>query len=231
MVRPVGSFPGAGADFVPTQQPNMACPSCGAPIDADRRFDEVYHCEYCGNTAYFTQHVAAAGDTASQGAPIAGIYSRFKVGQHGTLRGKLHFNILGMIQVEYPGGYWTEWRLRVGEQEYWLQEDEGIYVLFDRRAIEEAVPPLETFQAGANLEGWNRLPRWFIIEVAQGRVVGFSGQLPFPPQVGASFTYVDGLGGGQVISMEIDSEGASLSVGDPLEYEDIQISNEATGGW
>jgi len=91
---------------------------------------------------------------------------------------------------------------------------------------------METFQAGANLEGWNRLPRWFIIEVARARVVGFEGQLPWPPNVGEEFTYVDGLGGGQVISMEIEADGgAALSVGDPLEYEDIQISNEATGGW
>jgi hypothetical protein len=32
--------------------------------------------------------------------------------------------------------------------------------------------------------------------------------------------------------MEIEADGgATLSMGDPLEYEDIQISNEATGGW
>lgn len=218
---------------MPTQQPNMACPSCGAPIDAERRFDEVYNCEYCGNTAYFTQHMAAAGDVDPKGAPIAGIYSRFKVGQHGTIRGRLEFNILGMLQVEYPSGYWTEWRLRVGENEYWLQEDEGVYVLFDRRPIEEPLPPIQTFQAGANLEGWNRLPRWFIIEVAQGKVIGYQGQLPWPPNVGETFTYVDGLGGGQVISMEIESDGSSaaLSVGEPLEYEDIQISREELGGW
>jgi hypothetical protein len=214
----------------------MACPSCGAPIDAARRFDEVYHCEYCGNTAYFTQHLAAAGPdgaSAAQGAPIAGLYSRFKIGQHGTLRGKLEFNVLGMVQVEYPSGFWTEWRLRVGEQEYWLQEDEGIYVLFDSRPIEEPLPPISAFQPGANLEGWNRLPRWFIIEVAQGKVIGYQGQLPFPPNIGETFTYVDGLGGGQVISMEIDSDGSSaaLSVGEPLEYEDIQVAAEETGGW
>ena len=217
---------------MPTQQPNLNCPSCGAPIDAERRFDEVYRCEYCGNTAYFSQHVAAAGDAAPQGAPIAGIYSRFKVGQHGTIRGKVHFNILGMLQIQYPSGYWVEWRLRVGDLEYWLQEDEGIYVLFERRAIEQPLPPMETFQAGANLDGWNGLPRWFIIEVAQAQVVGYDGQLPWPPNVGERFTYVDGLGGGRVISMEIEADGgATLSMGDPLEYEDIQISNEATGGW
>jgi len=218
---------------VPTQQPNMACPSCGAPIDAERRFDEVYNCEYCGNTAFFTQQVAAEGDAAPQSAPIANIFSRFKVGQHGKIRGRTEFNILGMVQVEYPSGYWTEWRLRVGENEYWLQEDEGIYVLFDKRAIEEPLPPLETFQAGGSLDGWNRLPRWFIIEVAQAKVVGFDGQLPWPPNVGEQFTYVDGLGGGQVISMEIESDGesASLSVGDPLEYEDIEITSEEAGGW
>jgi hypothetical protein len=212
----------------------MACPSCGAPIEAERRFDEVYHCEYCGNTAYFAQHMAAAGGGSDpQGAPIAGIYSRFKVGQHGSIRGKIPFNILGMVQVEYPDGYWTEWRLRAGETEYWLQEDEGIYVLFDRRPIEEPIPPLQTFRAGANLEGWNRLPRWFIIEVAQGKVVGFEGQLPWPPNVGETFMYVDGLGGGQVISMEIEADGSSaaLSMGEPLEYEDIQVSGEEQGGW
>ena len=69
-------------------------------------------------------------------------------GFHGKIRGKLDFNILGMIQIEYPSGYWTEWRLRVGENEYWLQEDEGIYVLFDKRAIEDPLPAVESFQAG-----------------------------------------------------------------------------------
>ena len=51
--------------------------------------------------------------------------------------------------------------------------------------------------------------------------------------MGEQFTYVDGLGGGQVISMEIESDGqsASLSVGDPLEYEEIQITTEEGATW
>lgn len=218
---------------MPTSQPNMACPSCGAPIDAARRFDEVYNCEYCGNTAYFQGHAAAVGEAAPQSAPMADIFTRFKVGQHGIIRGKVHFNIMGMIQIQYAQGYWTEWRFQVGEEDYWLQEDEGVYVLFAKRPIEEALPPIETFQAGANLDGWNHLPRWYIIEVAQAKVVGYDGQLPWPPNVGEEFTYVDGLGGGKVISMEIEPDGssASLSMGDPLEYEDIQIAAESTGGW
>jgi len=212
----------------------MACPSCGAPIDPERRFDESYYCAFCGNTAYFSQHVATVDSPGeTQGAPIAGIYSRFKVGQQGTIRGKIPFQILGMIQVEYSQGYFTQWRIQSGDKEYWLQEDEGVYVLFDKRPIEEPLPPMDAFYAGANIDGWNRLPRWFIIEVAQGKVVGFEGHLQPPPRIGETYTYMDGLGGGHVISMDIQSDGssASLSMGDPLEYEDIQISGEEQGGW
>ena len=215
------------------QTTHFVCPSCGAPVEAERRFDEVYTCPYCGNTAQLASQVAAAGQAAPRSARLANLPSRFDLGLHGTIRGKVPFEVKGMVQLEYGDGYWTEWWLDAGGKEYWLQEDEGIYVLFSSRPIEEPLPPPEALRAGANLEGWNRLPRWFIIEVGRAKLVGYDGELPFDPELGTEFTYVDGLAGGRVMSMEIEADGqtATLSAGEPLEYEDLRIAGEPEGEW
>jgi hypothetical protein len=215
------------------QNTAFVCPSCGAPVDAARRFDEAYTCPFCGNTATFGGQVAAAEQAAPASARLANLHSRFELGQEGQIRGKLPFKVIGLLQVEYASGYWTEWRLDVAGQEYWLQEDEGVYVLFARRAIEEPLPPPERLRPGENLDGWNQMPRTFIIEVGRARVVGWDGDLPFTPDPDEWFTYVDGLGGGKVVSLEIEADGrsAGLATGDPLEYEDLHVAGEPGGDW
>lgn len=229
---------------------DLVCPSCGASIPAERRFDTAYTCEFCGNTAYFEQAVAAEGAPAPPpppgapgaegaaaaapapvGAPLADVYSRFALGRTGSVKGS-PFTVAGRIVFEYDEGFWSEWILQSAQDVAWLHEDEGVYVLFNKREIVEPLPPMETFRPGASVE-WNRMPRWFITEVRKAKIVGVEGSVPNAPPVGKEITYVDGLSGGRVASMEVDLDGQNpeLTVGIPLEYEEITLDGEEQANW
>ena len=221
---------------------NLVCPSCGAPIDAAHRFDTSYTCEFCGNTAYFDQAAppAPTGEVGPDGQPVqpvagaavlADVYSRFSLGRTGSVKGS-PFTVAGRVMFEYEDGFWNEWLLQSAQDVAWLHEDEGVYVLFNKREIQEALPPLETFRVGASVV-WNRMPRWFITEVRNAKVMAVEGSVPNPPPVGKEIMYVDGLSGGRVTSLDVDPDGQNpeLTVGVPLEYEDIVLDGEQPPNW
>lgn len=207
----------------------LVCPSCGAPIPEELRFETTYHCEFCGNTAYF-EHETEQGK-APGSAALADFYTRFALGQTGSIRNN-PFSITGRVQFEYEDGFWTEWLLVSGQDQVWLHEDEGVYVLFNKREIVEQLPPLAVFVPGASVE-WNRMPRWFITEVRTAKVIAVEGSVPEPRAKGQEILYVDGLSGGRVASLDMNPDGSSprLTVGIPLEYEEINIEGEEQPNW
>ncbi len=206
--------------------PELTCPSCGAPIPPEHRFDEEYVCEYCGNVCYFAGSGGLRG-TATE-ADLADLYTRFRLGQEGSIRGKVSFRVVGRVVYDYGDGYWSEWVLSGPDGYAYLHEDEGIYVLLRPRPLEEPVPSRDSFRRGAFFD-WQRMPRWYVTEVRTARVMAVEGEVPNPPAVGEEVFYVDGLAAGKVASLEVpvsDPSRAEVTFGVPLEYEEIWLEGE-----
>ncbi len=241
-------------------QPAMICPACGAPIDPKHRFDESYTCPYCGTQTYFGSQKALAvdsssaqGDSLRDSAALAQVLSRFSVGQTGQIRigGQWkHYSVTGRLMYEYSGGYWNEWYLDVEGSGYWLQEDEGLYVLFFEHEVSEAYMKalqeyyavmkeyLELAEAGADILFAGRpmpvlmdgMSTWLSLDMGWAQLVGYEGMLPFtPPDRPRKVLYTDGAStDGHYYSLEIEEDGtdASINEGYPLEFEDIRTSDE-----
>ena len=114
---------------------SIYCPACGAPIDPSLRFEDQITCPYCGTQSYIGESTKALSQDSSEDehATLTMVYTRFEVGKTGTvkLNGQTkEFSIYGRLQYEYEGGYWSEWYLGINDEGYWLQEDEGVYILY-----------------------------------------------------------------------------------------------------
>lgn len=242
-------------------QPAMVCPACGAPIDPKHRFDETYTCPYCGTQTYFGSQKALALDTEAQegsdslrdSAALAQVLSRFSLGQTGQIRigGQWKpYSVTGRLLYEYSGGYWNEWYLNVEGSGYWLQEDEGLYVLFFEhevtghylKELQEYYTlikeQLELAEAGVDVLFAGRpmpvlmdgMSPWVTLDMGWARLVGYEGMLPIDPASRpVKVLYADGASSdGHYYSLEIEEDGSSASIneGYPLEFEDIRTSDE-----
>jgi Domain of unknown function (DUF4178) len=224
----------------------ISCPACGAPVDVEDRFSESISCPFCGTESYIGDSTKALSSDSSSGegdhATLANVYSRFEVGQNGHIRwnNDLHeFIIIGRVQYEYEGGFWSEWYIDINGSVYWLQEDEGVYILYIEVPIEKPEVVMEIFnfyndenrdlRVGSVLNPLiNKMEVWNLMECGEATLVASEGDLPFNPNVNKKIFYMDGVGNGVVYSLEIESNGkeGTFFKGWPLEYESIRTENE-----
>ncbi len=226
----------------------IECPSCGAPIPSEQRFQDQILCPYCGAQAYVgdaTKALAAdtpAGAETAEHATLATVYSRFSVGDFGVCdwgQGPKKFSVEGRVQFEYEGGYWSEWYLDVEGVGYWLQEDEGIYLMFIELPIENKNHLLDLYDASQNssegLPMGRKMPvlnstmgDWFLTESGVATLRGTEGQVPKTLPPGHKILYFDGCGGGYRYTIELWNKGqeGTAHQGWPLEFEQITMESE-----
>ncbi|MBN2723997.1 MAG: DUF4178 domain-containing protein [Deltaproteobacteria bacterium] len=222
----------------------IICPACGAPLDADSRFQDYINCVYCGTQSYVGASTKAISSDsgADATATLADSYTRFRIGQRGYIRwnNDVHeFIVVGRAVYEYDGGYWSEWYIDIGGQGYWLQEDEGIYILYVEIPLEnwDVVMMLhiqneqesEELRAGRVIPALNgEMDGWYLLEWGNAVLSGMEGSMPFQKTDGTTITYMDGVGEKIRYSLEIESDGqdGTLCKGWPLEYEWIRTDDE-----
>ena len=180
------------------------CPSCGAPVELEYRFTETVICPYCHQSSHWTgENFAAKGEKVI----LVDYGSKFKVGISGTLWGK-KFKVLGRVRYEYNDGFWDEWLLQFenDDTEYWLQEDEGEYVMFKKSEKLPDNTDYDTLTVGMHVNFGDK--QIFISEKSSAKVVGGEGVLPFRIIPGDKADFIDGIiyGHGTQTSMEYLSE-------------------------
>jgi len=177
------------------------CPSCGASLTLEYRFSEIVVCGFCGQTSYLTGNsFEAKGDKVK----LSDYGSKFSVGVTGFVINK-KFKVLGRIRYKYPDGFWDEWLLKFEDQpekEYWLQEDEGDYALFEKSDIMPENTNFEELKVGAKYAFDNK--ELFISEKNTAQIIGGEGELPYRVIPGEKANFADGIIVGEGIQTSLE---------------------------
>lgn len=177
------------------------CPSCGADLELEYRFSEMVVCEYCDQTSYLAgENLEAKGEKVK----LSDYGSKFYRGATGKLFNQ-NFKVVGRLRFEYPDGFWDEWLIKLEnepEKEFWLQEDEGEYILFEKSEILPENTDFSKLKIGMEVKmGKNII---FISEKNTAQITGGEGELPCRITPGEQSDFVDGMiiGAGIPTSLE-----------------------------
>ena len=195
------------------------CPSCGAPIE--RRFDQSksLSCTHCGQTS----HLVAGGlSMVGEKSLLIDYGSFFQLGQQLHL-GDLTLQLLGRLRIDYEDGFWDEWFAQsLGDgSTWWIQEDDGTFTLFTKKADLDRSLSWEKFEVGSTVNITPLKEKVFITSKARAKVNGGEGELPFQIVPGEPADFVDGIYKGIVISFELLPDEFALYVGKSLSLESL----------
>lgn len=198
----------------------LNCPSCGAQLELQYRHAKMVVCKYCGQTSYLNANTLEA---AGEKILLADYGSVLAVGKRGKLKGKA-FQILGRLRFDYEDGFWDEWLVWFDGSEYtdyWLQEDEGEFVLFLKENLPGNAPVFEKVKVGTPIE-LNRMSV-FVTEKNRSTLNGGEGELPFRVVPGEPMSYIDGITAGAPVSLEYFPGEVVFNVGELVQMKDFQF--------
>ncbi len=190
------------------------CPSCGAPIPKRFIDSKCLCCTHCGQTSHI---LADTLEMAGEKQLLIDYGSMFQIGQQRKI-GELSLMILGRLRIDYEDGFWDEWFAQSLDDggAWWIQEDDGAFTLFKKKAELDASISWANFKVGKNEQVPSLDKEVFITSKAQAQVNGGEGELPFKIIPGERADFVDGIWKGKVISMEFLTDEKVLYVGKPL---------------
>lgn len=202
----------------------VKCPSCGAPGELEYRFSKMFICEFCNQSSHLVNdNLEAAGEKSS----LADYGSMFYKGATGIIDNR-EFKVLGRLRFSYPDGFWDEWLLNFKDspdKEYWLQEDEGDYTLFEKGDI-SSLPDFEELSVGNKYQLGNK--EIFITEKHEATILGGDGELPYMVIPGQQADFVDGIiiGAGMQSSIEYFPDEKVFNIGKPIDLKSIQVNEK-----
>ena len=163
---------------------NVACPSCGAPVEFRSHASVQAVCKFCKATvvkdAESVRNVGKMSDVLEDYSPI-------QIGTAGKYGGK-SFTVIGRIQLRYSAGMWNEWYLAYDDGSTgWLGDSSGLFTLTKDSpefvADAAGIPQFEQLQpATTHTMGQQR---WLTAEIREGECIAGRGELPF--QVGSGW--------------------------------------------
>jgi hypothetical protein len=199
-----------------------SCPSCGGPVKQRNPGSKTLCCSFCGQTSHlFAESLQAAGTKHL----LIDYGSVFEAGKTGKLGGR-EFLVLGRIRFDYEDGFWDEWYINYLDDgsEGWIQEDDGSFVLF--REEKRLDQPLDFRRA--KVGSWHNFDgAWepaFLTSKGHATVNGGEGELPFQILPGETVDFIDGIWEGQLLSIELLKYDRILFVGQPFDWEELQLS-------
>lgn len=202
----------------------LNCQSCGAPLEFKYRFSKMAICGYCGQSTHITgeENHEIKGEAVQ---PLVDYGSQFALNQIITIKGT-KFEIIGRIRFTYPDGFWDEWFLsnkKEPDEEYWLQEDEGEYILFGRNKEVKNFPNFSGTKVGDTYGTLGE--KIFISEKNTAQVMGGEGELPFQVVPGEKADFIDGIviGKGMPVSYEYLPKETQLYMGFEVKLDEISI--------
>ena len=213
---------------MPTVHPS--CPSCGAPLSF-RPGTMVTVCGSCKSLSARTDRdpalIGKVADLVDTGSPLA-------VGVEGKFAGR-GFGIAGRVQMRHPlGGVWDEWYLAFADGRWgWLGEAQGRFYLTFQEQLKVTPPPFGALAAGGILN-FGEQGQWTIAECSEGTFLTAQGELPWRPEIGATYAFADLSGAnGAFATLDYGDEPPSLFLGRETSLDELKIrvgSAVAPGG-
>ena len=197
------------------------CPACGAPVPLARPGSRTLVCGYCGQTSHLNaDSLEAVGDKHL----LIDYGSVFGLGQQGQLGGR-DFMVLGRMRFDYEDGFWDEWYLQFLDDgtEAWVQEDDGSFVLFRQEAQLSQPVVYAQIEVGRRTDFESPWEDVFVTSKSYATVNGGEGELPFRIIPGEAATFVDGIWGGKLLSVELLPDETPLFIGQPLDLDQVQL--------
>jgi hypothetical protein len=204
----------------PQRAYRAACPGCGAPVEFRSLASTHAVCGYCQST------LVREGDALSRIGKMAEVfddYSPLQLMSQGKMGG-VGFTVIGRLQYKYEGGSWSEWLCALDDgSQASLSEDNGSFVWTRTTSTQRALPKASQWIVG-NTTAVNG-KSYSIASVTSVALMAAQGELPKLPPLGQSFTVVDLRSeGGEVISVDYGSEPPSLSVGQAVNLDTLQLT-------
>jgi ribosomal protein S27E len=185
-----------------------SCPQCGAPLRFGGGQSLAARCGFCGALVL---RAGARLELAGQVPDLVAVDSRLAVGLAGTIAGR-PATILGRLQLSQGRATWNEWYAGFEDGFGWVAEAEGT-VLVTRPIDSDAPPPFEGLRAGATLD-LAPAGRLRVEEIGEATLVSFEGELPFRPQVGATYRFADATGAdGAFVTLDYGADGVEAGPG------------------
>lgn len=161
--------------------------------------------------------IGKVADLVDTGSPLA-------LGAEGKFAGR-GFGIAGRVQMRHPlGGVWDEWYLAFEDGRWgWLAEAQGRFLLTFPEALRVAPPPFEALAAGGILNFGDQ-GQWTVAECSQGTFLTAQGELPWRPELGATYRFADLSGAhGAFATLDYGDDPPALFSGRETTLEELKI--------
>ncbi|MFN8010118.1 MAG: DUF4178 domain-containing protein [Holophagaceae bacterium] len=199
-----------------------SCPSCGAPLTF-RPGTMVAVCGSCKTLSARTDRdpelIGIAADLVDTGSPVSLQASGVHAG-----RG---FTVAGRVQMVHPlGGVWNEWYLAFEDGRWgWLAEAQGRFYLTFQHELANHAPPFEALRAGAVLNLGDQ-GQWVVAEASEGTFHAAEGELPWRPELGATYRFADLSGAhGAFATLDYGEAAPVFYLGREISLEELRLKN------
>src|SRR5215471_5611743 len=206
----------------------VICPSCGAKVVFQSAASVLAVCEYCKSTLVRRdldlENVGRMAELQKDGTPLQlraeGSYCR------------IHFAVVGRIQLRYGQGLWNEWYLLFDDlRGGWLGEAQGTYAVSFLTEISQPLPPFEELKAGQHLIIRDRT--FEVRELQSASCIGGEGELPFRVGPGYEAPVADLLGEeNRFATIDYSEVPPLVFLGEYVEFDQLRLSGlREFDGW
>lgn len=156
---------------------------------------------------------------------LVAVDTRLALGDSGRMQ-QLRFDVLGRLQLHQGTATWNEWYVAWSDGSFgWLAEARGRVILSHRVERAVAVPPFEALKPGDRL-ALPGLGSAVVEELGDAQFVSAQGELPFQPQLNATFRFVDAsMNDGMYVTLDYaqGSEEPDIFMGRELSYDELEL--------
>jgi hypothetical protein len=206
----------------------VACPSCGAPVQFRSKVSLIAVCPSCQSQAVQgdldVSKVGKVGALQDDGTPL-------QVMSTGNYMG-VSFTVIGRMQLRFPAGFWNEWFVAFNDgRQGWVGEAAGLYAVSFKTPTEKPLPNYDKLRVGErvalNGEAY---------EVRDKRVAEYlsaEGELPFQPPLGVKAPLADLVASGsRFATLDYSEQKAILFLGQYREFSELNFQNlREIEGW
>ncbi len=210
---------------------NVNCPQCGGEVKF-RSSSEIFAvCPYCRASIFRTdkgiENLGIMAEVPFDVSPLC-------VGTGGMYQTKA-FTVEGRLILQYEDGYWNEWYAPFSNQEAWIGEAQGLFMLTTRKPDLESLvnnnPNNYSLKQMIDLTG---LGKYTVIDLKEVSCLSAEGSLPFSSAPGVtshSIDLTDGNGGFATIELT-EGETPRVFAGNYVDFDEFHFKGlREIQGW